>query len=129
MKKNINVTDYKIFLLCVKYLPIASALILLIHTVLVVFAHYDSLFKSTFGISIIPAIIVYSAQKAFKFCYIHKLLLWYCVLADFCISLHNINLLYSIIVIGVILFIVFIIHCIWNERITIFIKKAIGTDY
>lgn len=129
MKKNINATDYKIFLLSVKYLPILSALVLLAHAILVVCFNYDSIFRSTFGVSLIPAIIVYLAQKAFKFCYIHKILLWYCVFADFCISLHNLSLLYSTIVIGVILFIVFIIHCIWDEHITIFIKKATSTDY
>lgn len=128
MREKINITDYKLFLLSVKYLPILSALVLLIHAALVVFFHYDSIFENSFGISLVPACVVYLAQKAFKFCYIHKLLLWYCVFTDFCISLQNISLLYSTLIIGVVLFIIFIIHCIWNERITIFIEKTIRTD-
>lgn len=128
MNKTINALDYKIFLICIKYIPIIMAAVVLVHTALIITVQYESVFAKTFGISILPALIVYSAQKAFRFCLIHKLLLWYCVFADFCLSLHNRTLLYSVLVIGIILSLTFVIHCIFNERITNFIEKTINAN-
>lgn len=115
MKQTINTIDYKLLLISIKYIPILSAIVLYVHIVLALLCGYESVFKFTFGITLVPAVVVYLAQRTFKFCIIHKLLLWYCVVSDFCLTLHNITLLYSLLIIGTLLFIYFIIHSVRNN--------------
>jgi hypothetical protein len=90
-------------LIAIKYIPVVSTLVLTLCAIVSVTTSYDSIFTTTFGISLIPAIIVYLAQRILKFCLIHKLLLLYCVVADYSLSIDNKNINVSIAIIGIIL--------------------------
>lgn len=100
-----------------KYIPPFGAFLMLIQTVCLMH-NLDVLFAEwIFGMSLIPCVISIVWSLAFKFCYIHRLFLYYIFIVSICIKYNSfigfIHLFCArliVIIIGIVVFSLFIIH-------------------
>lgn len=76
--KTISLTQYKLFLIGLKYCPFIIGIFSLIMVVLGCFGISFTLFPVLFNLSIFPTIIWILASIAFKCCIWHRLPLYYC---------------------------------------------------
>lgn len=68
---------YKLELLCVKYIPILIAVIVLINAILSYFDIYIEKINYIAGTSFLTLIPMYISSRAYKFCEYHRMFIYY----------------------------------------------------
>lgn len=84
--ETIKVSEYKIGLLCIKYIPVLIFLIMWIHTGLLCLDINIPIADTIAGSAIFPSILILSVSKMLKFCWLHKSLTVYSLVVDLCIN-------------------------------------------
>jgi len=110
---NISLALHKVCLWTFKYLPIISCLGMLVHCALLSVGVHILFIGTIFGTSVQGALTMTAASYAFKFCRLHRLMIWYNVAVTACINyqaafgfgdlldMHH----YAMTIIGVLLFV------------------------
>lgn len=84
-----NKTEYKLTLLCLKYIPVIMFLLMWLYMICAVF-NIPLAFSSTIaGCSLFPTILIFALSSVFQFCWIHKTLTIYSFVADLIINLNK----------------------------------------
>lgn len=84
-----NKTEYKITLLCLKYIPVIMFLLMWLYMICATF-NIPLAFSSTIaGCSLLPTILIFALSTVFQFCWIHKTLTIYSFVADVLINLNK----------------------------------------
>ena len=84
-----NKTEYKITLLCLKYIPVIMFLLMWLYMTCAAL-DIPLAFSSTIaGCSLLPTLLIFSLSSVFKFCWIHKTLTIYSFIADLLINLNK----------------------------------------
>ena len=84
-----NKTEYKITLLCLKYIPVIMFLLMWLYMICAVF-NIPLAFSSTIaGCSLLPTILIFALSSVFQFCWVHKTLTIYSFVADVLINLNK----------------------------------------
>lgn len=124
MKKQVSLTEYKIFLILVKYIPFITTVILVIHIASVLCNNRLIITEILAGCSILPAIMIYSLARVLRYCWAYHSLLWYTVIIGDLIIVnryyqieHLQELGYITLMIGIFLIVYSIIFkCIWKKQ-------------
>ena len=86
-EKFLNVSKYKIYLLVTKFIPHFMAFLYALYTILE-FCGIDGFSISLFtDVSILTWIYLFVTSKVFKFCYVHRLPLYYIAINEFITNL------------------------------------------
>ena len=84
-----NKTEYKITLLCLKYIPVIMFLLMWFYMICAVFSITFPFSSAIAGCSVLPAILIFSLSSVFRFCWVHKTLTIYSFIADVVINLNK----------------------------------------
>lgn len=84
-----NKTEYKITLLCLKYIPVIMFLLMWFYMICAVFSITFPFSSAIAGCSVLPAILIFSLSSVFRFCWVHKTLTIYSFIADITINLNK----------------------------------------
>lgn len=84
--KTIKVSEYKVGLLCIKYIPVLMFLVMWIHTGLLCLNVNIPIADTIAGSAIFPSILILSVSKMLRFCWLHKSLTIYSLVVDLCIN-------------------------------------------
>lgn len=123
---------YKSSILLLKYFPIFGALFIWISVLLIqLYDYHNEVFELFCGTSILGGTLLILASIVFEFCRLHKMFIFYDVFAGFCIDFQTIvgfgiirePLRITVLVVGIILFLILIYHVIINKRIACFINR------
>lgn len=101
-----------------KYVPFVTAVIMLIHVILLLFGIRIGIADCFCGISIIPLIPAILLSYGLGFCFVHRSLIYYTALMDACIGIQNwvgfgsfLDAMHWIMLVaGIAVFILFFIH-------------------
>lgn len=73
---------HKVLILVLKTIPMISALCYCMNTFLMLFGVDAPIFSLLCGMSLLPWLFIYIASFVFKFCFYHRLCLYYIIIVD-----------------------------------------------
>ena len=79
--------EYKLAMLCLKYIPVLMFLLMWGYTLLGLFGIQLVIVGTIVGCSLLPSILILSLSQVFKFCWLHKILIIYSFTADMLINI------------------------------------------
>ena len=124
-EENVNKSLYKLFILVLKIIPMLIAFIYLVNTVTSLHEIEIPVLSNIAGISLISWLFMYLATIVFRFCFYHRIFLYYILVTDI---VNIINYYFSIIdnyyrylilyynIIGIFLFLILYNHVKNNKK-------------
>lgn len=86
MDRSINHRKYKLALISLKYIPIITAFMMLVHVFLLIVGKPSFIAESLAGVTLLPSLIIYFFSNALHFCWLHKCFTLYTLVTDVCIK-------------------------------------------
>lgn len=84
-----NKTEYKLTLLCLKYIPVIMFLLMWLYMICATFGIPLAFSSTIAGCSLLPTILIFALSSVFQFCWVHKTLTIYSFVADVLINLNK----------------------------------------
>lgn len=100
----------KLITFALKIIPVISSIAMLICCILKLNYLSIEAIRDTFGITIVPAAFILLYQILFRYCIEYKLLLIYAVVTDLLLTINNVPLIASLLLVGITIFFIFIRH-------------------
>lgn len=86
MDRSIDHRKYKLALISLKYIPIITAFMMLVHVFLLIIGKSSFIAESLAGVTLLPSLIIYFFSNTLHFCWLHKCFILYTLVTDVCIK-------------------------------------------